>query len=160
MPLFLQSKNKQTSICFFTITTNIKGIFKRRKEIVSFYIKSNAYGIRWKLEWILFELYSVIYIIFNVFCNSAWYSNRWTINCKNVILPWLQICKESSKMVSNEWECNWIKYTHGKRKWMNVSRDCSTIISIIITIKDDKEATNYKSHSYVQMKLLFSVCSK
>ena len=157
MPLFLQSKNKQTSICFFTITTNIKGIFKRRKEIVSFYIKSKAYGIRWKLEWILFELYSVIY---NVFCNSAWYSNRWTINCKNVILPWLQICKESSKMVSNEWECNWIKYTHGKRKWMDVSCDCSTIISIIITIKDDKEATNYKSHSYVQMKLLFSVCSK
>ena len=63
-------------------------------------------------------------------------------------------------MVSNEWECNWIKCTHGKRKWMNVSCDCSTIISIIITIKDDKEATNYKSHSYVQMKLLFSVCSK
>ena len=91
---------------------------------------------------------------------DAWYSNRWIINCKNVILPMLQICKESTKMVSNEWECNWIKYTHGKRKWMNVSRDCSTIISIIITIKDDKEATNYKSHSYVQMKLLFSVCSK
>ena len=109
------------------------------------------------------NFYSVICIIFWIqrfLYFDAWYSNRWIINCKNVILPWLQICKESTKMVSNEWECNWIKYTHGKRKWMNVSRDCSTIISIIITIKDDKEATNYKSHSYVQMKLLFSVCSK
>ena len=139
---------------FFYNNNKYKGYIQKeeRDSFILYQIKSiwNQMKIRMNSFWTLF----------NVFCNSAWYSNRWTINCKNVILPWLQICKESSKMVSNEWECNWIKYTHGKRKWMNVSRDCSTIISIIITIKDDKEATDYKSHSYVQMKLLFSVCSK